>query len=98
MVFSDAAAPDRSGRDIQADRRQGQQARTARSSEATTIRDGDFIVENGAGVIVKGGEISAEYPSGRSAAYFGPLVIEGTAIPSVHGLLVQADEDVDLRY
>lgn len=67
---------------------------TARTAEATTISRGDFIVKGGNGITVKdGGQISAEYPSGRSAAKFGPLVLEGTAVPDGHGLLVQADDD-----
>jgi hypothetical protein len=77
-----------------AEARKGQQARTARTAEATAISEGGVIVKDGADIIAKdGGSISAEYPSGRPAAFFGPLVLEGTDVPDGHGLLVQADDD-----
>jgi hypothetical protein len=68
-----------------AEARKGQQARTARTAEATAIGEN--------GITVKGGTISAQYPSGRGAAVFGPLTYEDTGLPGGHGLLVQADDD-----
>jgi hypothetical protein len=81
MVFSDAAAPDRSGRDTQADRRQGQQGRTARSSEATTIAEGEFRVHSGANMkleddgefTIQGGAFRMTSDDGTvGLLYFGP--------------------------
>jgi hypothetical protein len=71
---------------------------TARTAQATTVSEGDFVVKGGGNVTVKdGGSISAEYPSGRSAAKFGPLVLESTGAADGHGLLVQADDDSEGR-
>lgn len=85
MLFSDATAPDQIKRDLQDEKRRSQQARTARTAEATTIGEG--------GITVKGGTIAAQYPSGRDAAKFGPLELVSTGAPDGHGLLVQADDD-----
>jgi hypothetical protein len=98
MLFSDAGANDGIRQELLELRRRIDALYTARTAEATTISDGGVIVEGGDGITVKdGGQISAEYPSGRSAAKFGPLVLEGTAVPDGHGLLVQADDDSDGR-
>jgi hypothetical protein len=80
-----------------ADRRKGQQRSTARTAEATTIGKDGIVVKDGGNITVEGGSIRAQYPSGRPAAAFGPLVLEGTDVPDGHGLLVQADDDGDGR-
>jgi hypothetical protein len=97
VIFSDASAPDKPGRNQMAESRKAQQARTARTAEATTIGQGGIIVKGGNVVVEEGGSIKAEYPSGRAAALFGPQVKEGTDIPFGHGLLIQADDDAEGR-
>jgi hypothetical protein len=89
MPWSDASAPDGPARETHTDRRVAQQSRTARTAEATSIGEG--------GIVVKGGRIVAEYPSGRGAAIFGPLFREDTGEPYGHGFLVQADDDAQGR-
>lgn len=85
------------------------QSRTARRGRATSVgaggtrfhSGGSATFEDGGGVIVRdggdirveGGSLTAEYPSGRAAAVFGPLVHAVTGAPTGHGLLVQADDD-----
>jgi hypothetical protein len=75
---------------------------TARTAEATTVSgDGsDFIVENGASVLVRGGgdmgvadggRLYATYPSGNRAAQFGHLIWATTGADAGYGLLVQTD-------
>lgn len=93
MPWSDESAPDGPARDTHTDRRVAQQSRTARTAEATTIGRNGMVVEGGSITVRNGGTISAAYPSGRSAATFGPLIYEDTGLPSGHGLLVQADDD-----
>lgn len=65
------------------------------SGGSATFEDGGgVIVRDGGDVTVKdGGSLTAEYPSGRSAAHFGPLSLQSTGAPDGHGLLVQADDD-----
>lgn len=94
MLFSDAGSND-GLRQILADHERRINALyTARTAEATTIGAGGIIVKGGDGITIEdGGALTAEYPSGRAAAHFGPLTIEGTDIPDGHGLLVQADDD-----
>lgn len=93
MPWSDESAPDGPARDIHTDRRVGQQTRTARTAEATAIGAGGVVVDGGDITVKTGGSISAEYPSGRAAAFFGPLIFQDTGVPDGHGLLVQADDD-----
>lgn len=82
-------------RDIEAARSARRAERTSVGAEGMRFHSGGGItIADGGDIIVEdGGLISAQYPSGRSAAGFGPLVLEGTDIPDGHGLLVQADDD-----
>lgn len=92
MLYSDAGSND-GIRQILADHERRINALyTARSAQATTISDGDFTVDGGS-IIVLGGRIYAAYPSGRPAAFFGPLFYESDGRPGGHGLHVQADDD-----
>lgn len=67
------------------------------SGGSATFEDGGgVIVRDGGDVVVEdGGSLTAEYPSGRSAAHFGPLILRATGAPDGYGLLVEADDDAD---
>ena len=102
MLFSDAGANDGVRQELLELRRRVDALYTARSAEATTVSgDGsDFIVENGASVLVRGGgdmgvadggRLYALYPSGNRAAQFGHLIWANTGADAGYGLLVQTD-------
>jgi hypothetical protein len=85
-----------------AEARKGQQGRTARTAEATTIAEGDFIVEHGASVVVRdngnvevqdGGNINARYPGGQLLATMGNTDASGApGVPHSSGMYVFAEE------
>lgn len=61
---------------------------------ALRLRGGSLVLDDGMSLLVEGGSIESRYPTGGTAARFGPLFSSVTGDPSGRGLLVQGS-DVD---